>query len=365
MNRFRQHALFLSTFAALFLRFSLSVSFAQPPAGYYNSAENLIGAELKVALHNIVKDHVPRTYAQLWQDFAVLDRKQNDKVWDMYSDVPDGTPAYEFTFFTDQCGNYNGEGQCYNREHSWPASWFSNQAPMYTDLFHLVPSDGYVNNRRGSFPFGEVGQTTWISTNGSKVGQSITSGYSGVVFEPIDAYKGDFARGMMYMNVRYYSEDGNWPGSDMTDGAELLGWAKALMLKWHIQDPVSQKEINRNNGIYEIQQNRNPFIDRPEFATLIFDPTASVDERSFTHASLDIWPNPSNGELQVRCYYCTSTSSEVLLTDITGKTLSLIPLDDPKSVSLIDISWLETGFYFVSLVQNNRIITTSKLVRNL
>jgi len=166
------------------------------------------------------------------------------------------------------------------------------------------------------------------------------------------------------MNVRYYSEDGNWPGSDMTDGAELLVWAKALMLKWHNQDPVSQKEIDRNNGIYAIQQNRNPFIDRPEFATFIFDPTASVNESSLTLASLDIWPNPSNGELQIRCYYCNTTSTEVMLTDITGKTLSLIPLDDPKSVSLIDVSWLESGFYFVSLVQNNRIITTSKLIRN-
>ncbi|MBS4061226.1 MAG: endonuclease [Bacteroidetes bacterium] len=364
MKPYTKYGLFLGAFTAFFLYFSLSVSFAQPPTGYYNSAENLIGAELKVALHNIIKDHEPRTYAQLWQDFAILDRKPNEKVWDMYSDVPGGTPAYEFTFFTNQCGNYNAEGQCYNREHSWPASWFSNQHPMYTDLFHIVPTDGYVNNRRGSFPFGEVGQTTWVSTNGSRVGQSITQGYSGVVFEPIDAYKGDFARGIMYMNVRYYSQDGNWPGSDMTDGAELLGWAKALMLKWHNQDPVSQKEINRNNGIFAIQQNRNPFIDRPEFAALIFDPTASVNESSLTLASLDIWPNPSNGELQLRCYYCSNTSAEVLLTDITGKTLSLKPLDDPKSVSLIDVSWLESGFYFVSILQNNRIVTTSKLIKN-
>ncbi len=364
MKSFTRHAIFLGAFTAFFINFNISVSFAQPPAGYYNSTENLSGIELKVALHNIIRDHEPRTYAQLWQDFAILDRKPNEKVWDMYSDVPDGTPAYEFTFFTNQCGNYNGEGQCYNREHSWPASWFSNQQPMYTDLFHIVPTDGYVNNRRGNFPFGEVGQTTWVSTNGSKVGQSITQGYSGVVFEPIDAYKGDFARGIMYMNVRYYSQDGNWPGSDMTDGAELLGWAKALMLKWHTQDPVSQKEINRNNGIFAIQQNRNPFIDRPEFAALIFDPTASIGENAFSFAKLQLWPNPSNGELQLRCYQCSTTYTEVLLKDITGKTLTQIYLDDPKSINQMDVSWLESGFYFVSLLQDNRIITTSKLIKN-
>ena len=85
------------------------------------------------------------------------------------------------------------------------------------------------------------------------------------MFEPIDAYKGDFARSYFYMTVRYYTEDGSWPGSDMTDGADLLPWAQDMLIEWHQSDPVSDKERERNQVIYGFQGNRNPFIDRPDF----------------------------------------------------------------------------------------------------
>lgn len=339
--------------------------FAQIPSGYYDTAEQLNGNDLKIALHNIIKDHQPQTYAQLWQAFSSTDKKPNEKVWDMYSDVPDGIPAYEYTFFTDQCGNYGGEGQCYNREHSWPKSWFNDQMPMYTDLFHIVPTDGYVNNKRGNYPYGEVSQASWTSTNGSKLGPSSTQGYSGVVFEPIDSYKGDFARGMMYMSVRYYGEDGNWSGSGMTNGAELLDWAKTLMLTWHLQDPVNQKEIDRNNAVYLIQLNRNPFVDRPEFAMSIWDPTASVETTLAVQPLLRLSPNPSNSTITVTfTEYSTTAQPNLYFTDITGKTLYISPFNKHQNSTQVDISMLQPGFYFVHLIEGNRIISTTKLIRN-
>lgn len=246
---------------------------AQPPAGYYSTATGS-GATLKTQLYNIIKGHTARTYDNLWTDFQSTDKKANGKVWDMYSDIPGGTPAYQYTFGTHQCGNYNSEGDCYNREHSFPASWFNNASPMYTDLFQLYPTDGYVNNRRSNHPFGEVGTSvTWQSTNGSKLGSAAVGlGYSGTVFEPRDEYKGDFARTYFYMVTRYENLVSGW-NSDMISKntfPSLSNWAMNMLGEWHVNDPVSQKEIDRNNAVYAIQGNRNPFIDNPNYVYQIW-----------------------------------------------------------------------------------------------
>lgn len=345
----------------LLLFVALTVS-AQPPQGYYNNAEGLQGEALKAALHNIIKNHQPRTYSQLWQDFFSTDKKPNGKVWCMYSDVPNGTPAYEYTFFTNQCGNYTAEGQCYNREHSWPASWFGSQHPMYTDLFHIVPTDGFVNNRRANYPFAKVGQTTWLATNGGKLGHSVTPGYSGIAFEPIDAYKGDFARGLMYMSVRYFSQDGNWPSSEMTDGAAILPWARTLLLQWHQQDPVSQKEIDRNNAVFAIQLNRNPFIDRPEFASLLWDPSASTGEY-ISLASISVWPNPGNGVFQYTCTYCkVDEPLTIRIYDASGRTLTELKRNHQQQESSIDLEYLQKGLYFLQFQQQNGQTTSTKIL---
>lgn len=206
----------------------------------------------------------------MWELFEDTDQKPNGKVWDMYSDIPGGTPPYEYNFGFDQCGNYSGEGDCFNKEHSWPSSWSNDEYPMKSDLFHIYPTDGYVNGMRSNLPFGEVGSANWTSLNGSKRGYSSYSGYSEIVFEPIDEYKGDFARTYFYMCTRYYNEDSGWIENDMVNGAELKSWALEMLFEWHFADPVSEKEIERNDAVYEIQNNRNPFIDHPEFAYWIW-----------------------------------------------------------------------------------------------
>jgi endonuclease I len=264
---------FLTLFALCVLAGNLC---AQIPNGYYNDATGKTGDELKIALHEIIKGHTTIYYSQIWNAFWSTDNKGDGVVWDMYSDIPDGTPPYTFSMGQSQCGEYTQEGDCYNREHSWPQSWFSgdDQATPTRDLHHVFPTDGFVNSKRSNYPYGEVSTASWTSQNGSKLGTCKSSlGYNGTVFEPIDEYKGDFARALMYMSVRYYTEDDDWGTSSMTNKSEILPWAIAMLLDWSDADPVSQKEINRNNVIYsDYQHNRNPFIDHPEYARMIWDP---------------------------------------------------------------------------------------------
>ena len=142
----------------LFLASALFL-YAQIPTGYYSPAEGKTDVALKTALFSIVGSHTELSYAGLWTAFQTTDKRVDGKVWDIYSNITN------YTFGANQCGNYSLEGDCYNREHSFPKSWFNDATPMYTDLFHLYPSDGKVNGMRGNFPFGEVGSATYQSAN--------------------------------------------------------------------------------------------------------------------------------------------------------------------------------------------------------
>ncbi|MCK5519777.1 MAG: endonuclease, partial [Candidatus Marinimicrobia bacterium] len=261
-----------------------------------------------------------------WTDMQSTDKKANGKVWDMYSDNPGGTPPYEFTFGTDQDVGTGGstEGEFYNREHSFPKSWFDDGSPMYTDLFHLYPTDKLVNNKRGNYPYGEIDNASWTSLNGSKVGSCSYPGYSGTVFEPIDAYKGDFARTYFYMATRYYGDDGDWPGSDMTNGAQMKPWALAMMREWDKNDPVSEKELNRNNAVYTIQKNRNPFIDYPWFSGLIWGnlapaPTNLRLENESTCSPKLVWDDVSDNETGFLIY-----NHDSLFADVSADSASCL-----------------------------------------
>ncbi len=371
MNLIKSKVSLLLT-VVFFTLLSFSIT-AQPPTGYYNSADGLKGQPLQQALHNIIKGHNSRSYAQLWTDFQSTDKKSNGKVWDMYSDVPGGSPAYEFTFGSDQCGNYGGEGDCYNREHSWPKSWFNDAAPMYTDLFHLVPTDGYVNGRRSNYPFGEVGTATWTSTNGSKVGPCNFPGYSGVVFEPIDAYKGDFARNYMYMATRYSDIIAGWENNDSNGDAVMNGtsypafetWFVNLLLTWNAADPVSAKEIARNNAVYNLQDNRNPYIDHPEYAVYVWDPNVGIEDVYLNKAKLQVWPMPVSNQLNFTIEnYNTTATLEMQIMDVAGRVLLLNQFESGQVITVNDIDKLSAGFYVLKVSENGNTIATSKLLKN-
>ena len=328
--------------------FTASIALPQPPPGYYDPAFGLYGTALQGALHNIIKNHTVLNYDNLYTYFAVTDIKPNNTVWDMYSDIPGSTPPYTYQYVSaDQCGSYTQEGDCFNREHSWPKSWFGDIAPMNSDLFHLYPTDGWVNNKRGNLPYGEVTNPEWTSQNGSRVGNCSWPGYSGQVFEPIDEYKGDFARSYFYMSTRYYTEDASWPGSNMTTGAQLKPWARSMMLQWSTQDPVSQKEIDRNNGVYLYQHNRNPFIDNPQWAFDIWGPGAGITENTDLSATLQVYPNPSTDYCQL-LLPVADKNLHVSLVSTTGT--SIIPqFETTNFVLKLDVKGLASGSYILML----------------
>ena len=316
------------------------VAFAQPPAGYYNSAEGLSGQPLRIALHNIIDGHTSISYAQLWNAFQTTDAKPGNKVWDMYSDIPGGTPPYIYTFGTDQCGGYNSEGDCYNREHSFPQSWFNGNSPMYTDLFHIYPTDGWVNNKRGDYPYGDVGSADWTSENGSKTGFCVDPGYNGTVFEPIDAYKGDFARSYFYMMTRYYGEMSGWP-APVVQGGDLIPWEMAVLVQWNDLDPVSPKESARNNAVYAIQHNRNPYIDRPEWVHAIWGAILGVPENAGPEMSLR-----SNAD-GLHVERGTAAAGTLFVHDMAGRTLLTKPIGSGRS----DISFsAPDGIYLAEVI---------------
>jgi len=352
-------------FVPLFLLFILSFFYAvaQIPPGYYDSAAGLTGTPLKVALHNIIKNHTEVAYSSLWTYFQKTDMKSDGKVWDMYSDIPGGTPLYEFTFVTDQCGSYSAEGDCYNKEHSFPESWFNGNSPMYSDLFHIYPADGWVNNKRGNYPYGDVGVASWSSQNGSKLGDCNNSGYSGTVFEPIDSFKGDFARTYFYIAVRYYTEDADWPGSDMVTHAEPKPWALDMLKAWSQLDPVSRKEHDRNDSIYKIQHNRNPFIDKPQWVDSVWNGPASVPEKEYDFNKPVIYPNPAVDKIFFDYYTAKKENVEISIFTIGGlMIIDEIFTNETGNISkFIDLSGFSAGVYYIRFLTNGNSFI-SKLV---
>lgn len=350
-------------FFTLSLLLSIILIQAQPPAGYYNSAEGLTGTQLQGVLHNIIDNHNSQSYNSLHEHFKSTDKKSDGTVWDMYSDIPGGTPPYVYHFTSgDQCGNYNSEGDCYNREHSWPKSWFDDRTPMYSDLFHLYPTDGYVNGRRSNYPFGEVGSATWASQNGSRLGNSNYPGYSGTVFEPIDDYKGDFARTYFYMSTRYYQEDNGWPGSAQVNGSQLKPWAMAMMKEWHLNDPVTDKERNRNNAVYAIQGNRNPFIDHPEYVSYIWGGPVGIDRHDLA-TMLKVYPVPAVDFCIIDHQgYFSSTSLSISMRDITGRQYEANYTVTGNQIK-VDSRSLTPGFYVITVYQEGKQPAFARIVK--
>ena len=268
----------MKKFTTLLLGFMFSLALAQAPAGYYNGTEGLTGAALKTKLSAIITaGHKDNGYDGLYNGYPTTDSDhfyENDgTVLDMYSENPTGTDPYTYRHGIKKCGNYSVEGDCYNREHIVPQSFFNQQSPMRGDIHFVRPTDGKVNGMRSNYPFGAVNSPSFTSKNGTKVGPSSSPGYGGTVAEPIDEFKGDIARMVFYFVTRYESRLSSFSTGNMLGGSPYPGlqaWEKDVLLAWSIQDPVSPTEIERNNASYVFQKNRNPFIDHPEWVQLIW-----------------------------------------------------------------------------------------------
>jgi endonuclease I len=331
-----------------------AISQAQPPAGYYTTATGKTGADLKTALYDIIKGHTSLSYSALWTAFKTSDQKPDGKVWDMYSNCT-------FTFGTNQCGNYSSECDCYNREHSWPKSWFNEGTPMYTDMFHLVPTDGKVNGMRSNYPFGEVSTPSYTSENGSKLGSCSFPGYTGIVFEPVDEYKGDFARNYFYMATRYENVISSWHSNESNAEAILQPnsypvfetWFVNLLLKWNTNDPVSQKEIDRNNVIYtSFQHNRNPYIDHPEYANLVWSPNTGIAETP-AYLSLQVYPNPVSEMCTVSMPANINQQNAAFTVYSSTGAPVFAPVTISGSKAVLNLENAPSGFYLVRLTNEN------------
>ncbi len=277
--------------------FSLSslLALAQPPAGYYDSAQGLTGFALKTELKSITSNGaVVKTYGDLLTLYVTSDNdefydtNQENTVLDIYSENPTGADPYNYSF-SQGGASATAEGQGTNREHLYPQGFFNsndNEDTMRNDAHHVVPSDIFVNSARNNFPFGVVGNTTFVSQNGSKLGNSITPGYNLTVFEPIDEFKGDVARSLLYFATRYEDKWNDPQWKDLNDERDARGgpnkgqwydtWFINLLLQWHAQDPVSARELDRNNEVYIHQNNRNPFIDNPQYVSSIWGNIADI-----------------------------------------------------------------------------------------
>lgn len=261
-----------------------SLIFGQIPEGYYNDAIGKKKAELKTALHTIIHyANVPgygKGENSTWGAFTKTDVNPIDgTVWDMYS-----TNHVPFNGYSAASGM--------NIEHSFAKSWWGGQnIQPYKDIFHLYPSNSNANSARSSYPLGVVTGDVSYDNKVIKVGMcNYRPGGEIKVWEPADEYKGDFARTYMYMVTAYENFADRWTGNsvsqlDNNTYPVFEEWAINMLLEWSRQDPVSVKEINRNNEVYKIQGNRNPYIDFPLMAEYVwgnmmdvpFTPDGNID----------------------------------------------------------------------------------------
>lgn len=303
------------------------MSMAQIPLGYYDGTEGLTGYALKSKIHEIISK---KTYCYNYEDLidfynsTDLDTYYDHGIGnttlllDIYSERPLGADAYEYTA-AQNVGNVTAEGQGYNREHGMPQSTFYGAYPMYSDLNYVIPADAYINQRRSNFPYARNNGENITFSNGSKLGKSTTPGYSNVVYEPIDEFKGDVARYLLYFVVRYEGSLNTMDYQVSTsplDGSEERGfetWYIDMLKDWAALDPVSQREIDRNNTVYAIQKTRNPFIDHPEWISIIWSETAdSIAPSAPTNLSASViaesfvnltWaPSPDSDVLGYKIY---------------------------------------------------------------
>lgn len=360
-----------------FILLIATIGFAQIPAGYYNSATGT-GYTLKTQLFNIINDHDDQGYNAIDDFFLEHDLDiyyENDgTILDPYSENPTATDPYNYSpdVASDACGNYSGEGDCYNKEHVIPQSIFSQAPPMRGDAHHLLPTDGRVNGFRSNYPYGVVGPNlvsqsgiTNPTMNGSKLGNNsntgYATGYTGIVFEPVDEFKGDIARIYFYFVTRYQDQISGWTYA-MFDGSSnkvLADPFLKILYQWNLQDPISQKEIDRNNDIYNYQANRNPYIDHPEYIASVWGAALGISENDL-NANVSVYPNPAeNHQVNIKS---DQPLDEIQLTNINGQIILTIKKPVLHN-NIFTMDNLPQGFYLLKITADVK-STVKKVVVN-
>lgn len=343
-------------FSAVFLSAIVS---AQAPSGYYDNTIGLTGYALKTKLHEIISNKnvnwhysdLPTYYNQTDLDkYYDHDANNTTILLDIYSEIPSGLDSYEYSS-ANLISTSGAEGLGYNREHAVPQSTFNSNYPMYSDLHFVIPTDARINQLRNNYPYG-IGNSTvhYTFSNTSKICNSAIPNYvyTNRVYEPIAEFRGDIARMLLYFAVRYedklpsfnHSTNIN-PAIDRSafDGTAERAFEPAyitMLLQWHQQDPVSQREIDRNNAVYNLQKNRNPFIDNPQWVDSIWLQTAdsiapqtplnlnsTQTGANFTNLA---WSPSTNTDVlgyniyQNGVYVATTKSTSIVIDHLTAST---------------------------------------------
>jgi len=362
MNQTNKIKLLIFSFAAI----ACSTAYSETPDGFYDNAIGKNGASLKTALHSIIRTHTFLDYdapTSIWwyTYFKQTDWNTDGYFIDMYSDY--------------KRASYNSSQM--NREHCMPRSWWGNSDNYSAydangDLTNLSPSDAEANEAKSNYSLGVVGSTTTYTNGVVKVGKGANSlGYNDLVFEPADEYKGDFARTYMYMVTCYEDYSSYWHG---TGTASMLinntypvfkTWAINLLLKWNAQDPVSEKETKRNDAVYSIQHNRNPFIDHPELAEYIWGKYSSVnwDGTNETPAygeELHAWFNKTGNIIGTNLTSLGSTGNAYYkLYYVSGV---LVKEGSPAADGSIEVPDIENGCYLISVYTNKTRLVTKIII---
>jgi len=293
MNGFTFKKIFILIPVYLITSLYTSLTYAAPPSGYYDNINVSSGQSLHDSLHAIIDDHQRYPYSSSVTDtWDILEQADQDP-----SNSSRVIAIYENASYAKQ----GGGNSYYNREHSWPKSYgFPDDHPgnyPYTDTHHLFISNIDYNSARANKPFANCASSceAWPTqanngSGGSPSEQNLTSGdFTQGQWQAWSGRRGDVARALMYMAVRYdggtHGQTGDSePDLRLTDDLSLIASSstgsnlsvaymglKSVLLQWHQQDPVDDQERQRNDVIYSFQGNRNPFVDHPEFATCVFN----------------------------------------------------------------------------------------------
>lgn len=305
---------------------------------YYDNITATSGKDLQDQLTSLLSSFTKVSYDGLFDVYPDSDaRPEDNTVFDMYAD-------WHFPLNGKKCGNQQAVGDCWNREHSIPKSWWGGGTnDKYSDAHHLIPTDGRVNNWRSNYKLGIVtnpgAKTTYTFANDivgvSKFGKDANGENA---FEPADVYKGDLARIYFYFATRYQGGATSGDGAKMFSSSQshfyLTEDAEALFLKWHKADPVSIKEVNRNNGVYKHQKNRNPFIDHPEYVEAIWEGTPATSDKVILNKSTLTFAADSEGEK------LTATSSDGSTISWTSINTGVATVSVATSASGTEVSIL-------------------------
>jgi endonuclease I len=319
----------------LLLIFISSLGFAQIPNGYYNGTEGLSGDQLKQALHNIIDNHHEYSYSNL-RDFILRETDEDPNNSNNVILLYTGRSQAKSTF--------GGGANDWNREHVWAKSHgnFGTSAPAGTDAHHIRPTDASVNSSRGNLDFDEGG-TPLPEAPGCKRDSDS--------FEPRDEVKGDVARMIFYMATRY--EGGGEPDLEVVDRVNNSPRPEhgklQKLIDWNQMDPPSEFEKNRNEVVYSYQENRNPFIDHPEFVDYIWgDPNYLADNEVIT---FNFYPNPAT--TLVNLEYAVDIELNYSIISVDGRNIAKGSTNSGNNT--VDISDLNSGLYLFVLKNSNNI----------